>query len=75
MPPAEQPGPAVERLIKGYIAPYTVKEIKVKENIIDYREQFINKLIPYKLELGNEYENFLMYWTESDKNVKLRYEL
>jgi hypothetical protein len=51
------------------------KEIKVKETIIDYREEFINKLIPYKLELDNEYENFLMYWTEPNKNGKLRYEL
>ena len=51
------------------------KEIKVKETIIDYREEFINKLIPYKLELDNEYENFLMYWTEPNKNSKLRYEV
>lgn len=47
-----------------------VKEIKVKEiNILD---DFINK-IPKQL-LGDEYDNFVGYWTETSKSGKLRYE-
>ena len=44
------------------------KEIKVNINLIDEVQTF-------KSELGDEYDNFLMYWTEPNKNGKLRYEL
>ena len=44
------------------------KEIKVNINLIDEVQTFKN-------ELGDEYDNFVMYWTEPNKNGKLRYEL
>ena len=44
------------------------KEIKVNINLIDDIQTF-------KSELGDEYDNFVMYWTEPNKNGKLRYEL
>ena len=44
------------------------KEIKVNINLIDEVQTF-------KSELGDEYDNFVMYWTEPNKNGKLRYEL
>jgi hypothetical protein len=44
------------------------KEIKVNINLIDDIQTF-------KSELGDEYDNFIMYWTEPNKNGKLRYEL
>ena len=44
------------------------KEIKGNINLIEDIQTF-------KSELGNEYDNFVMYWTEPNKNGKLRYEL
>jgi hypothetical protein len=44
------------------------KEIKVNINLIEDIQTF-------KSELGDEYDNFIMYWTEPNKNGKLRYEL
>ena len=44
------------------------KEIKGNINLIDDIQTF-------KSELGDEYDNFVMYWTEPNKNGKLRYEL
>jgi hypothetical protein len=44
------------------------KEIKVNINLIEDIQTF-------KSELGDEYDNFVMYWTEPNKNGKLRYEL
>ena len=44
------------------------KEIKVNINLIDEVQTF-------KSELGDEFDNFVMYWTEPNKNGKLRYEL
>lgn len=37
-------------------------------------KEFIKKVLNYKDILGDEYNNFLMYWTESNKNGKLRFE-
>lgn len=45
-----------------------VKEIKGNINLIEDIQTF-------KSELGEEYDNFVMYWTEPNKNGKLRYEL
>jgi len=44
------------------------KEIKRNINLIE-------DIQTYKGELGDEYDNFVMYWTEPNKNGKLRYEL
>ena len=44
------------------------KEIKVNINLIEDIQTF-------KSELGDEFDNFVMYWTEPNKNGKLRYEL
>lgn len=44
------------------------KEIKRNINLIEDIQTF-------KGELGDEYDNFVMYWTEPNKNGKLRYEL
>lgn len=44
------------------------KEIKRNINLIDDIKTF-------KSELGDEFDNFIMYWTEPNKNGKLRYEL
>jgi hypothetical protein len=44
------------------------KEIKGNINLIEDIQTF-------KVELGDEYDNFIMYWTEPNKNGKLRYEL
>ena len=51
------------------------KEIKEKESIINYKDIFINNIEVYKTELGDSYNDFLEYWTEPNKNGKLRYEL
>ena len=44
------------------------KEIKGNINLLEDIQTFKN-------ELGDEYDNFIMYWTEPNKNGKLRYEL
>jgi hypothetical protein len=49
------------------------KEIKGKE--IKRNINLIEDIQTYKGELGDEYDNFVMYWTEPNKNGKLRYEL
>ena len=53
----------------------TTTETITKTNINISREKFNNDLIALKIQLGDEYENFLMYWTEPNKNGKLRYEV
>ena len=53
----------------------TATETITKTNINISREKFNNDLIALKIQLGDEYENFLMYWTEPNKNGKLRYEV
>lgn len=53
----------------------TATETITKTNINISREKFNNDLIALKIQLGGEYENFLMYWTEPNKNGKLRYEV
>ena len=53
----------------------TATETITKTNINISREKFNNDLIALKSHLGDEYENFLMYWTEPNKNGKLRYEI
>ena len=42
---------------------------EIKENI-----NFIDEVQIFKSNLGEEYENFVMYWTEADKNGKQRYQ-
>jgi hypothetical protein len=49
------------------------KEIKGKE--IKGNINLIEDIQTFKSELGDEYNNFVMYWTEPNKNGKLRYEL
>ena len=45
------------------------KEKEIKENI-----NFIDEVQNFKSNLGDEYDNFVMYWTEADKNGKQRYQ-
>jgi hypothetical protein len=52
-----------------------VKESKVKESKVNTKDIFINNIEVYKTELGDSYNDFLEYWTEPNKNGKLRYEL
>jgi hypothetical protein len=42
---------------------------EIKENI-----NFIDEVQNFKSNLGDEYDNFVMYWTEPDKNGKFRYQ-
>jgi hypothetical protein len=49
------------------------KEIKGKE--IKRNINLLEDIQTFKSELGDEYDNFVMYWTEPNKNGKLRYEL
>ena len=51
------------------------KEIKGKENKINYKELLINNIEEHKDLLGDSYNEFLDYWCEPNKNGKLRYEL
>lgn len=37
-------------------------------------KEFIKKVLIYKDVLADEYDNFVMYWTEPNKNGKLRFE-
>jgi hypothetical protein len=52
-----------------------VKESKVKLSKVNSIDIFINNIEVYKTELGDSYNDFLEYWTEPNKNGKLRYEL
>jgi len=47
-----------------------IKEIKVNNS-----KEFIDKLLNYKTEIGDEFDNFCLYWLEPNKNGKLRFEL
>lgn len=51
------------------------KEIKENESKVNTKELFINIIEEYKHELADSYIDFLEYWTEPNKNGKLRYEL
>lgn len=51
------------------------KERKGKEIKVNTKDIFINNIEVYKTELGDSYNDFLEYWTEPNKNGKLRYEL
>jgi hypothetical protein len=59
--------------IGGAIGEGNAKERKGKE--IKGNINFIEDIQTFKSELGDEYDNFVMYWTEPNKNGKLRYEL
>lgn len=59
--------------IGGAIGEGNAKERKGKE--IKGNINFIEDIQTFKSELGDEYDNFIMYWTEPNKNGKLRYEL
>ena len=59
--------------ITGAIGEGNAKESKVKE--IKRNINLIDDIQTFKSELGDEYDNFVMYWTEPNKNGKLRYEL
>ena len=52
-----------------------VKESKVKLSKVNTKDIFINNIEVYKTELADSYNDFLEYWTEPNKNGKLRYEL
>lgn len=57
---------------RGAIGGGNAKERKgkeIKENI-----NFIDEVQTFKSELGDEYVNFVMYWSEPDKNGKQRYQ-
>jgi hypothetical protein len=51
------------------------KEIKENESKLNTKELFINNIEEFKEELSDSYNDFLEYWTEPNKNGKLRYEL
>jgi hypothetical protein len=59
--------------IGGAIGEGNAKERKVKESKVNIN--LIEDIQTFKSELGDEYDNFIMYWTEPNKNGKLRYEL
>jgi hypothetical protein len=59
--------------IGGAIGEGNAKERKVKE--IKENINLLEDIQTFKSELGDEYDNFVMYWTEPNKNGKLRYEL
>jgi hypothetical protein len=59
--------------IGGAIGEGNAKERKGKE--IKGNINLIEDIQTFKSELGDEYDNFIMYWTEPNKNGKLRYEL
>ena len=59
--------------IREAIGEGNAKERKGKE--IKRNINLIEDIQTYKGELGDEYDNFVMYWTEPNKNGKLRYEL
>jgi hypothetical protein len=59
--------------IGGAIGEGNAKERKVKE--IKGNINLLEDIQTFKSELGDEYDNFVMYWTEPNKNGKLRYEL
>jgi len=64
--------------IGGAIGEGNAKEIKekeIKEKEIKVNINLIDDIQTFKSELGDEYDNFVMYWTEPNKNGKLRYEL
>jgi hypothetical protein len=57
----------------GAIGEGNAKERKGKE--IKGNINLLEDIQTFKSELGDEYDNFIMYWTEPNKNGKLRYEL
>ena len=59
--------------IGGAIGEGNAKERKGKE--IKGNINLIEDIQTFKSELGDEFDNFVMYWTEPNKNGKLRYEL
>jgi hypothetical protein len=59
--------------IGGAMGEGNAKERKVKE--IKGNINLLEDIQTFKSELGDEYDNFVMYWTEPNKNGKLRYEL
>jgi hypothetical protein len=59
--------------IGGAIGEGNAKERKGKE--IKGNINLLEDIQTFKSELGDEYDNFVMYWTEPNKNGKLRYEL
>lgn len=59
--------------IGGAIGEGNAKERKGKE--IKGNINLIEDIQTFKSELGDEYDNFIMYWTEPNKSGKLRYEL
>jgi hypothetical protein len=59
--------------IGGAIGEGNAKEKKGKE--IKGNINLLEDIQTFKSELGDEYDNFVMYWTEPNKNGKLRYEL
>jgi hypothetical protein len=59
--------------IGGAIGEGNAKERKGKE--IKGNINLLEDIQNFKSELGDEYDNFIMYWTEPNKNGKLRYEL
>jgi hypothetical protein len=59
--------------IGGAIGEGNAKERKGKE--IKGNINLLEDIQTFKSELGDEYDNFIMYWTEPNKNGKLRYEL
>jgi len=59
--------------IGGAIGEGNTKERKGKE--IKGNINLLEDIQTFKSELGDEYDNFIMYWTEPNKNGKLRYEL
>lgn len=43
-------------------------------NKIDYKEELIKRIEPFKNIIGDSYEEFISYWCEPSKSGKLRYQ-
>jgi len=70
--------PTQENPIVGKPSNNTNKEFSNKESIKESIERKVSKfsesLEEYRFELGNEYERFFDYWTESNEKGKLKWE-
>lgn len=51
-----------------------VKEKKENENIDERKNKFLLSLSNYEHTLGDQFDSFFSYWTETDKNQNMRFE-
>ena len=46
----------------------------INNKIYNEKDAFINRINDYKVQLSNEYQNFIEYWTESNAKGKMRFQ-